>query len=104
MATLNYRHFGNPGGSYYRAHYSTQAIYLLHSLAFLPFLSSTVRVRKHSAGELQFYRPRGGGWPRISRGRFFYFNHIFIDAICTCMQNFIKIDRKKKTFLYNWRT
>ena len=38
---------------------------------------------------------RGGWRPHTSRGGFFDFIYVIIDAIGNCMQNFIEIDRKK---------
>ena len=38
---------------------------------------------------------RGGWRPPTSRGGFFDIIYLIIDAIGTCMQNFIEIDRQK---------
>ena len=92
MATLTYRHFGNPGRSHHRARYA-----IVHKKAFdesFPsFYSAYPLVMRASANRAAAAR---GGWrPHTSRGGFFDLIYVIIDAIGTCMQNFIEIDRQK---------
>ena len=43
---------------------------------------------------------RCGWWPHAFRGGFIDFIYVIIEVISTCMQNFKKIDLKKKTWFF----
>ena len=92
MATLTYSHFGNPTHCSRRAHYN-----IVHKTALFscssPKRSSELSLVRASANRAAAAR---GGWrPHTSRGGFFDLIYVIIDAIGTCMQNFIEIDRQK---------
>ena len=43
---------------------------------------------------------RCGWWPHAFRGGLFDFIYVIIEVICTCMQNFKKIDLKKNSTFF----
>ena len=97
MATLTYSQFGNPGRSYLRARY-TIVDKAWRELSF--FLIECLIVLIMRASAYQAAAARCGWRPPTSRGGFFQFMDWKVDSISTCMQIFMKIDRKYNRTLF----
>ena len=84
MATLTYRHFGNPTQDCLCAHYRKKV--RLSSISAVELTGSNTI--NYSARKCHLIAARCGG--------FFDFIYIMLDVIGTCMQIFKNIDLKKK--------